>query len=161
VLCMIHCIRPAGKRVSHERRIVEKGAYRFWSVARRCRMGRPTWAARCRRAGCGRARDLAMWRSAFLPLLGQTFRIAHGQGSLSVVLSQVNDLKPTVRPGAEDQFSLIFTGARLMPALSQETYSISHARRGRIALFIVPVGMRETAQQYQAIIDSRPLTSIS
>jgi hypothetical protein len=100
--------------------------------------------------------NLALRRSAFLPLLGQTFRIAHDRGSLTVVLRQISDLKPTVRPGAEDQFSLIFTDPGLRPVLSQGTYAVSHPRRGRIALFVVPVGRRETVQHYQAIIDSRP-----
>lgn len=99
---------------------------------------------------------LAMRRSAFLPLLGRTFRIAHEQGSLTVVLHQVSDLKPTVRPGAEDQFSLIFAHSGRHPALAQETYSISRLGRGRISLFVVPVGHSETVQYYQAIIDSRP-----
>jgi Domain of unknown function (DUF6916) len=103
---------------------------------------------------------LAFRRSTFAPLLGQKFQIIHDRGSLTVVLSQVNDLKPTVRPGAEDQFSLIFTDAGLRPALPQETYSISHARQGQISLFVVPNGLRQTAQHYQAIIDSRPLTAI-
>jgi len=105
------------------------------------------------------SRNLALRRSVFLPLLGQTFRIAHAGGSLTVVLSQVSDLKPTVRPGAEDQFSLVFTDARLRPALSQGTYSVSHARR-RHSLFVVPVDRREIVQRYQVIIDSRPLTAI-
>ena len=108
-----------------------------------------------------RLKNLALRRSAFLPLLGQTFRIAHDQGSLLVTLSQVSDLRPSIRPGAEDQFSLIFTDARLRPALSQGTYSISHVRRGQITLFVVPVGRRQTAQQYQVVIDSRPLTAFS
>ena len=98
-----------------------------------------------------------MRRSAFLPLIGETFRIAHDRGSLTVVLRQIGDLKPTVRRGAEDQFSLIFTDSGLRAVLSQGTYPVSHPRRGRISLFLVPVGRRESAQHYQAIIDSRPL----
>lgn len=106
-------------------------------------------------AAAATPRNLALRRSAFLPLLGQTFRIAHDAGSLSVVLRQVSDLKPTVRPGAEDQFSLIFTDSWLRPVLSQGTYSVSHSGRGRISLFVVPVGRGGTVQRYQAIIDSR------
>lgn len=97
-----------------------------------------------------------MRRSAFLPLLGETFRIAHDRGSLTVVLRQVSDLTPTVRRGAEYQFSLIFTDSGRQPVLSQGTYPVSHPRRGRISLFVVPIGRRETAQHYQVIIDSRP-----
>lgn len=105
----------------------------------------------------GTPEPLAMRRSSFLPLLGQTFRIAHGGESLTVVLRQIGDLKPTTRLGAEDQFSLIFSHYRLRPAIPQGTYSISHPRRGRISLFVVPVGRRQYAQRYQVIIDSRPL----
>lgn len=106
-------------------------------------------------------KNLAVRRSTFLPLVGQTFQIVHDRGSLTVILRQVSDLEPSVRPGAEDQFSLIFTDARLRPALPQGTYSISHARQGGISLFVAPVGRRQTAQEYQAVIDSRPLTAIS
>ncbi len=108
-----------------------------------------------------RTGNLALRRSTFLPLVGRTFRIVHDRGSLTVVLRQVSDLKPSARPGAENQFSLIFTDARLRPALPQGTYSVSHAGQGRISLFVVPVGRRQTAQQYQAIIDSRPRAAIS
>jgi len=104
---------------------------------------------------------LRLRRSAFVPLLGQTFRIAHDRGSLTVGLRQVSDLEPTVRAGAEDQFSLIFTDSGLRPVLPQGTYYVSHPRRGRISLFIVPVARREAAQHYQAIIDSRPLRQLS
>ncbi len=100
---------------------------------------------------------LALRRSAFLPLVGQTFQIARGRSSRNVVLRQVGDLKPTVRPGAEDQFSLIFTNAGHRPVLLQGTYLIRHTRRSQVSLFLVPVGERETVQRYQAIIDSRPL----
>lgn len=101
-----------------------------------------------------RLRNLTLRRSTFLPLVGQPFQIAHDQGSLSVVLRQVSDLEPSALPGAEDQFSLMFADAGLRPALPQGTYSISHARQGRISLFIVPVGLARTAQLYQAIINS-------
>ena len=101
-------------------------------------------------------KTLALRRSAFAPLVGQTFRIVHGRGSLAVVLHQVGNLDPSVRADAEYQFSLIFTGRRLQSALPQGTYSISHPRHGRISLFVVPVGRSQTAQHYQAIIDTRP-----
>lgn len=99
---------------------------------------------------------LGLRRSAFLPLLGRTFGIAHDGRSLDVVLRQVSDLKPTVRPGAERQFSLMFTGSGLRPVLPQGTYTVSHPRRGRISLFVVPVGRHGRTQQYQAIINSPP-----
>ena len=105
----------------------------------------------------GTREPLAMRRSTFLPLLGQSFRMARGGESLTVVLRKVMDLKPATRPGAEDQFSLIFSHSRLRPAVQQGTYSISHPRRGRISLFVVPVGRRQYVQQYQVIIDNRPL----
>ena len=100
---------------------------------------------------------LALRRSVFLPLRGQSFRIAHDRGSLTVVLRQVSDLQPTVRPGAEDQFSLIFSHHWLRPGIRQGTYAVSHPQRGQIRLFVVPVGRSRFAQRYQAIIDNRPL----
>jgi hypothetical protein len=107
------------------------------------------------------AKGLAMRRSAFLTLVGETFEIVHDRGSLPVVLHEISDLKPTLQPGAEDQFSLMFTDARVRPALEQGTYGIIHARRGRIALFVAPVDRRSTTQHYQVIINSRSLTPIS
>jgi hypothetical protein len=98
---------------------------------------------------------LALRRSTFLPLIGQAFQIAHDRGSLTVILRRVSDLNPGGRPGAEHQFSLFFTDARIQPSIPQGTYCIRHARRGRISLFVVPVGRRKTPQQYQAIITSR------
>ena len=101
-----------------------------------------------------RMRNLAFRRSTFVPLVGQHFRIIHDHGSLTVVLREVSDLGPSVRPGAEGQFSLMFADAGLRPALPGETYSISHPRLGRISLFITPVGLARTTQFYQAIINS-------
>jgi hypothetical protein len=96
---------------------------------------------------------IALRRSAFVPLVGDTFEIIHQGGSLPVVLRQVTDLKPTLRPGAEDQFSLMFTDARLRPALQDGTYGISHPRHGRIALFVTPIDRPQTTQHYQAVIN--------
>jgi len=101
-------------------------------------------------------RNPAFRRSTYVPLVGQTFQIMHDQGSLNVVLQQVSDLSPTLRPGAETQFSLMFIDAGLRPALPQETYFISQARLGQVSLFLVPVDHRNTVQRYQAIINSRP-----
>lgn len=103
-----------------------------------------------------RLEKLALRRSAFLPLLGQTFRIGHGRGSVTVVLRQVIDLEPAVMPGSEHQFSLIFSGPAHRRGLPQGTYRVSHPSRDRISLFVVPVGHLGTTQHYQAIIDSLP-----
>ena len=105
-------------------------------------------------------KKLALRRSAFLPLVGQAFQIVSDRGRLTVTLRQVNDLKPAVHPGAEDQFSLIFTDTRLRPVRPQGTYALSHPRRGQIPLFVVPIGPRRTAQHYQIIIDNRPRAAI-
>ena len=103
---------------------------------------------------------LALRRSAFLPLVGQTFQIASDRGGLTFTLRRVGDLKPAVHPGAEDQFSLLVTDTRFRPALPQGTYALRHPRRGQMPLFIVPIGPRSTAQHYQIIIDSRPRAAI-
>jgi hypothetical protein len=105
------------------------------------------------------ASKLAYRRSAFLPLVGQRFQISGHRGA-TVVLTTISDLKPTIRPGAEEQFSLIFTRDPRLPAIPQGTYSITHARAGRISLLIVPIGRGRTVQQYQAVINTRPLAAI-
>jgi hypothetical protein len=106
-------------------------------------------------------RGIEMRRSAFLPLLGETFEIVHAGGMLPVVLRQVSDLAPAVRPGCENQFSLMFTDGGLRPPVEQGIRVISHARQGQIALFVVPVERRKTMQRYQVIVDNRSLTPIS
>jgi hypothetical protein len=108
-----------------------------------------------------RSRAIDMRRSAFVPLLGETFEIVHADGALPVVLRQVSDLEPAVRPGCEDEFSLMFTDARLRPPLEQGIHVISHARQGQIALFVAPVERRQTVQRYQVIVNNRSLTLIS
>lgn len=104
-------------------------------------------------------KKLGLRRSAFLPLVGQKFKIGPGRGA-AVVLREVTDLGPSARSGAEDQFSLIFANGKAEPVVPQGTYSIAHARQGRISLFIVPVGRDQTIQQYQAIVNARPVTAI-
>jgi hypothetical protein len=101
---------------------------------------------------------MAMRRSAFVPLVGETFQIIHDQGALPVILRQVSDLQPTVQSGAEHQFSLMFADTELRPPLQGGSYGISHAGQGRIALFVAPVDRPHTAQHYQAIINSRSAT---
>ena len=104
-------------------------------------------------------KKLDLRRSAFLPLVGQKFQIGPGRGA-PVVLREVTDLGPSARSGAEDQFSLIFANGKAGPVIPQGTYSIAHARQGQISLFIVPVGRDEAVQQYQAVVNSGPMTAI-
>lgn len=143
--------------VSLSRRAFLAGGASLAGVGSVCALAPRAAAAMLASAGTSK---LALRRSAFLPLVGQSFRIIHDRDSLTVVLRQVIDLMPSVRPGAENQFSLIFTGTGLQPALPQGTYAIRHARRGRIFLFVVPVGPSGDTQHYEAIIDSRPLAAI-
>jgi uncharacterized protein DUF6916 len=138
--------------VDLSRRSVLAGGASLIAVGSVCALAPPAAAVLAPAA----SNSLALRRSTFLPLVGQAFQIVHDRGSLTVVLRRVSDLKAAVRPGAEDQFSLIFTDARIRPAIPQGTYSIRHARHGLISLFVVPVGRRQTTQQYQAIIASRP-----
>ena len=91
-------------------------------------------------------------RSTFTPLLHSSFQMVDTSGrSLTVVLSQVNDLKPVVAPGSETRFGLVFEGP-LSAARPQGTYRLRHSRIGEVLLFVVPVDRAVRNRQYEAII---------
>jgi hypothetical protein len=92
-------------------------------------------------------------RGRFAACVGEPFLVQDESGEpVPLVLREVSD--PTVlgAPGLEGHpecFSASFLG----PAgrLRQGTFTVSNARLGRLALFLVPVGRpRDGAQQYEA-----------
>jgi hypothetical protein len=94
-------------------------------------------------------------RSLFTPLIGQTFTMSARRDAISVVLSEVADLKPATTANDEDRFTLVFTAPRRQ-ARPQGTYQLQHPNLGSVALFVVPVDRGASARRYQAIINRRP-----
>jgi hypothetical protein len=94
-------------------------------------------------------------RSLFTPLVGQTFTMSARRDAISVVLSEVADLKPATAAKDEARFSLLFT-APGREARPQGTYQLQHPKLGSVALFVVPIDRGASARRYQAIINRRP-----
>jgi hypothetical protein len=103
----------------------------------------------------GEAAAAPLQRSAFTPLVGQTFTMSVGHNAISVVLSEVGDLKPATAAKDEDRFSLVLT-ARGREVRPQGTYQLQHPKLGTVTLFVVPVDRGASARRYQAIINRRP-----
>ena len=88
-------------------------------------------------------------RSTFLPHLGDHF-LVEGGGRLR--LAEVNDLPCAESEGLRDHehcFALRFSG----PALTQDTYTVSHSRLGRFPLFLVPMGAAGTSVAHEAVFN--------
>lgn len=85
------------------------------------------------------ASGAALSRSSFTPLVGQDFAFEKSAlETANVRLVGVEDLEGML-PGQdrEGAFRLVFRGAEGQ-ALGQQTFSVSHPRLGRFALFVSP-----------------------
>jgi hypothetical protein len=91
-------------------------------------------------------------RSTFAPLIDTTFRLADGWRSIPVVLSRIDELAPATASTGEHRFSLIFagTGRKTLP---QGIRRLSHPQMDTVALFVVPIGLRQPNPTYQAVIN--------
>ncbi len=94
---------------------------------------------------------------AFEQHLNSEFRIHHDNVKITAIkLVEVKDLRPqsakTSRANSKECFSAIFRGAR-RPVLRQNTYEIEHGSLGKFSLLLVPVGMSENEQYYEAIFN--------
>jgi hypothetical protein len=104
---------------------------------------------------------LALTRSTFANLLGQTFQIRSvPSGELAAQLVEVRDL-PSARfrgsPAAasaesENRFSILFRGPADTP-LGQGTYEFSHTQLGAFSLFIVPMASDMDTRDYEAVFN--------
>jgi hypothetical protein len=101
--------------------------------------------------GANAATTDPLTRSSFSPFVDSTFHVADGRRRVPVVLSRIDDISSTTPTTREERFSLIFRGTN-DPSLPQNTRRLVHAGRPAVDLFIVPVGMSDTGQTYQAII---------
>jgi len=62
---------------------------------------------------------------------------------------------PAAPDAGNEKFSLHFQGPAGRP-LTQDTYELAHPRLGRLALFIVPVGLPDSAQRHYEAVFNRP-----
>jgi hypothetical protein len=91
-------------------------------------------------------------RSRFTPFRGATFQMASGTDAVDVVLTEISELKPVLRPDDEKRFALLFVAARdHAPADGIRTFR--RAGFGEIDLFVSPVGRPVNAVHYQAIVN--------
>ncbi len=89
-------------------------------------------------------------RSSYAGLVGSGFTPAGTDGA-TLTLTSVGDLGDPALAGADDAFSLIFTGP--VDALGQDTYTLAHPSLGSFSMFVVPVGEPTASASYQAIIN--------
>lgn len=87
----------------------------------------------------------------FQPLLGDTFTISDGTGSLEAVLVEATSLREVQGTGLRTrQFSLVWRGppgARL----EQRIYSVRHPCLEGMDLFLVTIGMDAEGARYEAV----------
>ena len=92
-------------------------------------------------------------RTAFSEHRGSEFRIHVAPDREEVLtLIEVKRLGPDGggRPGAPEQFSVIFRGGA-GDHLPQRTYPMDHETLGKFELFIVPIGPDDQGMRYQAV----------
>jgi hypothetical protein len=105
-------------------------------------------------------------RSQFSKHLGDSFWLSLTEGTeqITLRLTAVRDLEQTIRFATEEQtrayleasFSLLLRGPASQ-LLRQGTYLIRHHRIGTFSLFIVPAGVDEQGQYYEAIFNRLPV----
>lgn len=87
----------------------------------------------------------------FASLLGETFEISDGTGSLEARLIEATDLREVQGQGRRSrQFSLVWRGppgARL----DQRIYRVSHPALGQLEIFLVSLGPDAEGMRYEAV----------
>jgi hypothetical protein len=92
----------------------------------------------------------------FTPHTGSTFDlVADDARTVSLELSEVKarDQASSVEGGGRQPFSLLFLARTDAPTLSQHLYHLDHASLGALDLFLVPVGPKDGAMQYEAVFN--------
>jgi hypothetical protein len=89
--------------------------------------------------------------AVFAPLVGTNFRVVRpGLAPVDLRLNEVRDL--TIEGQPTYAFSLRFAGTRNV-ALEQDTYIMRNRRLGQFGLFIVPMGIRGSRREYEAVVN--------
>ena len=98
-------------------------------------------------------RDRHLRRSSYVPHLNSTFRIVQQHARpVSVQLEEIGDLQG--KPGAEEGFSLLFTGAQRTPFQQHPRHVVQHPALGQFRLAVLLVGRpKRGKQQYEAIVN--------
>jgi hypothetical protein len=87
----------------------------------------------------------------FLPLVAQEFRLHAGDTELDALLVEARAVGQSL-PDRRQAFSLIFTGPA-SPVLPQSIYRVEHASLGELDVFLVPIGLRDSRVEYQAVFN--------
>ena len=89
----------------------------------------------------------------FQSTLQTTFRVQCGaEPAVGLVLVEATGGRKQAAGGGDESFSIVFEGPADRP-LPQRIYSLEHDTMGRFDLFMVPVGQKESAIQYQAVFN--------
>jgi hypothetical protein len=106
----------------------------------------PTWIP-----ALGRDRHLR--RSSYTPHVNSTFRIVQqGARPVPVQLEEIGDLQG--KPGAEEGFSLLFSGPTRASFQQHPRHVVQHPALGQFRLAVFPVGRPHRGRQhYEAIVN--------
>ena len=92
----------------------------------------------------------------FSPHTGSTFDLeADDTLRLALKLAEVTTRNAASKPNdnARRSFSLLFTASLDAPVLPQRLYHLNHAGLGTLDVFLVPIGPKDDAMQYEAIFN--------
>ena len=92
----------------------------------------------------------------FTPHAGSTFAlIADDTLTIPLELSEIKarDRASNEQDEGRQAFSLLFVAGPDAPALPQSLYRLNHVRMGALDLFLVPIGPKNGAMQYEAIFN--------
>ena len=87
------------------------------------------------------------------------FRVRAGFNAVRLLLVEATPYSSTTPDAADagnEKFTLRFRGPAQQP-LGQDTYPFDHPRLGRVFIFIVPTGWRDTLHCHYAAIFDRPV----
>lgn len=92
--------------------------------------------------------------NSFAPLVGQKFAIPSQEPGTTYCELTLRSVKPLTNHAqlTREPFSLIFEGPLGKP-LAQMCYPMSNDDLGDMDLFIVPIGKKDNAYQYEAIFN--------
>jgi hypothetical protein len=91
-------------------------------------------------------------RSSYEGLTGSAFEASFAGGGQALTLASISDLGRPEVAGADDAFSLEFTGSSEQ-VITQGIHTLSHPSLGSFDVFVAAVDQPEQTQAYQLIVD--------